>query len=193
MAKRKYEFRPDNLKTDLFNKLALTRTQRMKLLRWVLYALLLVALSVIQDVVLCRVKLFGATTDLVPLAIILICVQLGGDASAIFALLAACFYKFSGTAPGYYVIGLLPILSVFAAVTRQSLFRKSPGSTLLCATVAMVLYELGIFGFGLLFRNTTPDRILRFLTTSGLSLLSYVVLYPATNAIERIGETTWND
>ena len=31
-------------------------------------------LSVIQDVILCRLQLFGATTDLVPCGIILICI-----------------------------------------------------------------------------------------------------------------------
>ena len=193
MARRKYEFRPDKSQTSLLNKLYLTPTQRLKILRWVLYALMLVLLSVIQDVILSKVHLFGATTDLVPCAIILICVVLGAEASAVFSLIAALLYQFSGTAPGYYVIALIPILGIFAAVARQSFFRKSLSSTLLCSCSAVVLYEISIFAFGLLFQNTSLFRVVRFLITSGLSLLGYPILYPLTTAVEKIGEKTWKD
>ena len=193
MAKRKYEFRPDKTGTSLLNKLYLTPSQRLTILRWVLYAVMLVVLSVIQDVILCRVRLFGATTNLVPCAIILICVELGAEKSALFSLLAALFYQFSGTAPGYYVIALIPILGIFAAIARQSFFRKSLSSTMLCACTAVILYEMSIFAFGLLFQNTSLIRIVRFLITSGLSLLSYPILYPLITAVEKIGEKTWKD
>ncbi len=193
MAKRKYEFRPDKTGTSLLSKLYLTPKQRLSILRWVLYALILVVLSVVQDVIFSRAHLFGATTDLVPCAIILICVELGAETSALFSLIAALLYQFSGTAPGYYVIALIPVLSIFAAVARQSFFRKSLSSTMLCACTAVVLYEMGIFAFGLLFQNTSLIRVTRFLTTSGLSLLSYPVLYPLTTAVEKIGEKTWKD
>lgn len=193
MAKRKYEFQPDKTRIDIFSKLYLTRNQRMTLLRWVLYAVLLVILSVIQDVVLCKADFFGTTTDLVPCAIILICVQLGGDRSSLFALIAALLYKFSGTAPGYYVVALIPILGVMAAVLRQSYFRRSFSSIMLCACTATMLYEMGIFAVGLLFQNTIPSRAASFAITGALSLLSYPILYPITKAIEKIGDRTWKD
>ena len=193
MARRKYEFRPDKTRSNLFNKLYLTPKQRLSILRWVLYGVILIVLSVIQDVVLCKAHILGATTDLVPCAIVLICVQLGAERSAVFSLIAALLYQFSGSAPGYYVIAMIPILSILAAIIRKSLFRKSLSSTLLCACVAVMLYEMGVFGFGLLFQNTTLVRLTRFLLTGGLSFLSYPILYPLTAAIEKIGEKTWKD
>lgn len=193
MAKRKYEFRPDSNGASWLSKLYLTPKQRLTILRWVLYALLLTVISVIQDVILCKADVFGATTDLVPCAIILICVELGAEKSALFALIAALLYQFSGTSPGYYVIAMIPLLGVLAAVVRQSFFRKSLSSTMLCACIAVILYEIGIFAFGLLFQNTTLLRVTRFLITSGLSLLSYPILYPLITAVEKIGEKTWKD
>lgn len=193
MAKRKYEFRPDKTQASLLNKLYLTPTQRLTILRWVLYAVLLTALSVIQDVVLCKISLFGATTDLVPCAIILICVQLGAERGCIFSLLAALLYKFSGTSPGYYVVALIPLLGILAAVVRQNLFRKTLSSTILCAGIAVLLYEAVVLGFGLLFLNTTLLRAPRFLLTGAYSIVSYVLIYPLTNAIEKIGEKTWKN
>lgn len=193
MARRKYEFRPDKQRTDLLGKLYLTPQQRRILLRWVLYAVLLVTASVVQDVVLCKLTVFGASTDLVPCAIILICVQIGADRGAIFSLIAAMLYKFSGSAPGYYSMALIPVLALVAAMIRQSYFRRSFSSIVLCSTAAMVVYEMCVFLCGLIFVNTVPQRALRFLITAGLSALSYPILYPLTNAIDKIGEKTWKD
>lgn len=193
MGKRKYEIRPDKIRTDFLGKLYLTRMQRLTLLRWLLYAVILVVLSLIQDVILCKADFFGTTTDLVPCAIILICVQLGGERSSIFALIAALLYKFSGTAPGYYVVGLIPVLGVMAAVVRQGYLRRSFSSTMLCACTATMLYEIGVFAFGLLFQHTILSRAVSFLITGGLSLLSYPILYPIIKAIDKIGDRTWKD
>ena len=70
MAK-KYEFKPDKPNAGLLSKLYLTQKQRKSLLKWTIYGLLLVFLSVLQDVLLCRISIFGATTELVPCGICL--------------------------------------------------------------------------------------------------------------------------
>ena len=193
MARRKYEFRPDKVKTDILGKIYLTPQQRKKVLQWLLYGLLVLAASVLQDVVLCRMDFFGATTDLVPCAIILVCVQIGADRGAIFALVAAMLYKFSGSAPGYYSMALIPVLALMTAMLRQSYFRRSFGSVALCVTAAVVLYEMLVFACGLIFVNTVPFRAIRFLLTGLLSALAIPVIYPITNAIEKIGEKSWKD
>ena len=97
MAKR-YEFKQDRQGTGFFSKLYLTPKQRRSILRWGLYALLLLVLSVVQDVMLCRIRVYGATTDLVPCGIILICVLEGAQKSCIFALIASAVFLFAGGA-----------------------------------------------------------------------------------------------
>ena len=67
MAK-KYVFRPDKHRAKFFNQMMLTRKQRKQILKWSLYTLFLVVISVVQDVLLSRVRLFGATTELIPTA-----------------------------------------------------------------------------------------------------------------------------
>ena len=96
----KNEFQPDKKKLGIWDRLHLTRKQRKNLLRWVLHSLALLILSLIQDVILCRYEILGATTDLVPCAIILICLLEGLESSCIFALCASCLYFLSGTAHG---------------------------------------------------------------------------------------------
>ena len=193
MARRKYEFRPDKVKTDILGKIYLTPQQRKKVLQWILYALLVLVASVLQDVVLCKFDFFGATTDLVPCVIILICVRIGADRGAIFSLVAAMLYKFSGSAPGYYSMALIPVLALMTAMLHQSYFRRSFGSVVLCVTLAVVLYEMLVFLCGLIFVNTVAFRAIRFLLTGGLSALAIPVVYPITNAIEKIGEKSWKD
>ena len=193
MAKKKYEFRPDKPHGDLLSKLYLTQKQRMSLLKWLLYALVLLVLSVLQDVILSRVVIFGVTTDLVPCAILLICVLQGTETGSVFGLVAAAMYQFSGTAPGYHVIVLLPALGIFAAMLRQSYLRRGFNSDVLCAGGAMLLYELILFVACLMFSQTSAARLWAFLLTGVLSLLLIPVLYPIATAIDKVGGETWRE
>lgn len=193
MAKRKYEFRPDKLRSTLASKLYLTPKQRLTILRWFLLCVLLVAVSVLQDVILCRFRLFGATTDLVPCAIILACMILGANTSAVFVLLAALGYQASGSSPGYYVVPLITILAIALSLFRESFLRKSFSSVMLSAGVAVLLYEMLLFVAGLALGSTRPDRWMVFLLTGGLSLITLPVLYPIVKTIAKIGGEAWKE
>lgn len=193
MARRKYEFRPDRSETSLLSKLYLTQKQRLSILKWSLYAVLLLVLSLLQDVILCRFPVFGATTDLIPCAIVLICVIQGAESSCVFSLIAACMYQFSGTAPGYYVIALLPALGIAAALFRQTYLRKSFGTVMVCAGLSMMLYELILYGIGLATALILPGKILIFIFAGVLSALVMPLLYPLIKLIEKIGGETWKE
>lgn len=189
MAK-KYEFKPDKLQGNLWQKLYLTKQQRRSILRWALYALVLLTLSVLQDVILCRFRLFGATTDLVPPAIFVICMIEGAHRSSIFALVAAMLYLFSGTAPGYYSMVLIPVLAIAASLIQQAFLQKGFGATCLCAGVSLLLYEVITFLFGLFLELTLPGRITGFLITTALSLPSIAIMYPICKSIASISYKT---
>ena len=47
MAKKKYEFKPDKNAIGFFHKLYLTKKQRLSILKWSLYALVLLVLSLL--------------------------------------------------------------------------------------------------------------------------------------------------
>lgn len=193
MAKRKYEFRPDKLRSTLASKLYLTPKQRKTILRWFLLTVLLVVFSVLQDVILCRFRLFGATTDLVPCAIILTCMLLGANDSALFVLLAALGYQASGTSPGYYVVPLITGLALLLSLFRESALRKSFSSVMLCSGIAALLYEMLVFGMGLAFGDTRPDRWIVFLLTGVLSLITLPIMYPIVKTIAKIGGESWKE
>lgn len=188
MAKR-YEFKPDKPRSGTLSKLFLTRLQRRSLAKWGLYALLLLILSVLQDTLLCRVHLFGATTELVPVGIFLICLAEGGETGSVFSLVASCLYLFSGTAAGYHSIVLLTGLSVGVTLFRQSYLQKGFAADLLCTVFAVVVYEMTVFFIAVFLNMTTLGRIFTHFLTGVYSAAFAPVLYFLVRGISTIHDT----
>ena len=191
--RKQYEFRPDNQQTNLIDQLYLTQKQRQMLLKWSLYAAVLLVLSVVQDTMLSKIHFWGATTDLVPGAILLICVLQGAESGSIFTLIASMLYVFSGTAPGAYSIALLTVLGVGAALFRQNFLRKGFSAAMLCTGVALVLYELLVFAVGLLMGQTIFSRLPVFMVSTALTFATVPLVYPAVVSIGKIGGETWKE
>ena len=191
LFKRKRDFKPDRTDRGLLFKLYLTPIQRQKILKWTLFGLLLLALSLLQDVLLSRVSLMGATTDLVSAGIFVIALLLDPDQSGIFALISSILYYFSGSAPGPYVILLLTVLSLMLNILRHAFLQRTFGSVLLSAGVGLVVYQLLIFLLGLFFGFTTFGRLPVFLITAGLSTAVCPLLYPIFLSVSKIGGETW--
>lgn len=192
MAK-KQEFRPDKPSISLLSRLMLTKKQQKTLLKWIFYGLFLVVLSVVQDVLLSRVRLLGATTELVPCAIFLICLMEGTHTGSVFSLIAGLLYLFSGTAPGPYSMVAITFLGIGVCIFRQAFLQESFSSVMLCATMAMVLYVLANFAFGLFLGLTRFSRIHGFLITAVLSLLFAPVFYPVIKVINAFGGHSWKE
>lgn len=193
MGKFDKDFRPDKLGAGLASRLYLTKKQRLSAAKWLLYSLVVLTLSVIQDVILCQVTIFGSTTDLVPCAVFMICILEGAESGSLFCLIAATAYQFSGTAPGFHIIPLIPFLGVITSIFRQNYLRKGFSATILCAGAAIALYELIVFGAALFIEQTHFGRFHTTLTTIGLDCLVLPLLYPILVSIGKIGGETWKE
>lgn len=192
LFKRKRDFRPDKNRTWL-RKFYLTKQQRLNVLKWLLITAALVFLSIVQDVIMSRIPIFGAKTDLVAYGILLMCVILDPEVGCIFALVSSSIYQFSGSAPGPYVIALLTILGVIVAILRQSYLRYSFGSIFIGTAVAVMVYEIALFTVGLFLEHTTPGAFKHFLLTGVLGCIAVPVLYPVFTAIGKIGGEPWKE
>lgn len=192
MARKKYDFRPD-ANHNRFKGLHMTRLQRLNILKWLLYAVLCIFLLVVQDVIMSRVRIFGAPTDLPAAAILLIAVLVGSNHGSVFVLAASTFYWFSGSAPGPYCIGLMTFLGVIAAVLRQVWWRRGLRSTVICAGCALILYEIAIFVIALVSGLAPWSRVGIFLLTALYSCAIMVPLYPLACKIGKIGGEPWKE
>lgn len=177
----------------LADRLYLTKKQRRQLLKWSLYALVLLVLSVVQDVLLSRIRLFGATTELVPVGIFLICLLEGLETGSVFALSASCLYQFSGTPGGTYSIVFITGICVLVTLLRQAYLQKGFGSAMLLTALAMVLYEMMVFGIGVFLGLTTASRWTGFLLTAGLSMAVAPLAYPIALSVGKIGGEVWRE
>ena len=188
-----YEFKPDPTGTNFFKKLYLTQVQRLKLLKWGLYALLCLFLLVIQDSMLSSFRICGATTDLAAAVIILIAIHEGLEKGGLFALVASTIYWCAGSAPGPYTIAFITILTIGANYFRQSFWRRNFGSTGLCTAVTIFVYELAVFGVGIFQGLTIWARLGVFILTAILSILVMFPVYFAVQAIGKIGGDSWTE
>ena len=183
---RQNDFKPDKPRSGILSKLFLTKQQRRSLLKWGLYALVLLILSVLQDVFLCRIRFFGATTEAVIVGIFLICLAEGVEKGSVFSLVASLLYLFSGSAAGYYSIVFITGLSVAVTLFRQSYLQKNFAAAMLCTTFAVLVYEMAVFFIGVFLEMTTWARIFSHFLTGAYSLVFVPVLYPIVKAISNL-------
>ena len=193
MFKRKYEFKPDKDRSGALSKLYVTKKQRLTLLKWLLMAMVLVFISVVQDVILSQIPIFGARIDLLACAILLACVLQDPEVGCVFAFVSSALYWFSGSAPGSYVIALLTVLGVVVSIFRHSYLRYSFVSIFACTAAAVMVYELLTFAIGFFLGRTTVSRLAGFCLSGGLSLAAAPLLYSIFVAIGKIGGETWKE
>ena len=191
--KKERSFRPDKVGTTILHKLYISPSQRKTILKWSLYSLMLVLISVIQDVMLSNVRVLGATTELVPCGIFLICILEGAEGGSVFTLLAAWIYLYTGTPAGPYCIVFITMLGIGMSIFRQTYLQRGFGSAVLCVSICMTLYEMAVFGIGLFLGETYPYRVLGFLVTALGSVLAVPVLYPVFLRIQAIGGEIWRE
>ena len=192
MAKN-MDFKPDKPRSSWLSKLYLTALQRKAILRWFLFSMVLLVLSVVQDVILCRFRLFGVTSELVPCGIFLISVIVGTHQGSLFALISSLVYLLSGTAPGPYSMVFITALSIFVCILRQGYLQKGFAAAMLCTVLAMVAYTVLNYAFALFLGYTIPGRFIGAFVTAGLSVIVAPILYPLFLFIGSIGGEAWKE
>ena len=190
---RQNEFRPDPATSTWLKTRKLTRQQRLRLFKWLMYALIVIMSLVIQDVIMSQLRLFGATTDLAVGAILLITVIEGTDVGSLFVFIASILYWFSGSSPTPVSIILLTALGIGATMFRQMFWHRSRGTLTLCACLALTAYELGLFVTGLMQGLTYWGRLPSFLLTSVYTCLVMIPLYSLVYKAGLIGGNTWKE
>ena len=87
----------------------------------------------------------------------------------------------------------MSFLGIGACLFRQMYWHRNQGSIVLCAGLALILYELGNFIVGIASELTRWDRLGVFFTTGLLSVAVMIPLYSLINRIGQIGGNTWKE
>ncbi len=191
--RRAEEFRPDSESTAFIKLLHVTPQQRLTLIRWTLYVLMVVFSITLQDVIFSRITIMHACLDLPATVILLLAILEGSEIGSVFVLVASIFYHFSGSAPGAYSVLFLSGFGTLASLLRQIYWHRSSGSIVLCTSIAILLYEIGLFVTGVFLGLTTLRYFMRFILTALYSAIMVIPLYPLCYRIGLIGGNTWKE
>ena len=191
MFRKKHEFKPDRTDSGTLSKLYITKKQRLALLKWFLFGMCLLVLSLVQDVVMSRFRILDATTDLVCGGIFLVCLLISVDSCAVFALSASVLYYFAGFSPGVHCIALLTAFGIFINILRHNYLKKNIFSVTLCAVLGLLAYELVCFLLAIFLEQTGIHRLGSMLMTCLLTGAVLPVLYPIfVSSLHRLEITT---
>lgn len=191
--RNKADFKPDSRRFDLAQRLYLSPLQQKKYLKWILFSVLSLFLLVLQDVLFSRISIYGATVDMVPCVLLMICVLQGAAEGCVFLLAGSLVYYLSGSSPGVYVLLLIPLFGTLAAAFRQAYLRKGFRTTLMCTGIALVLYETLSFLIALLLGVTRLGRTYVTMLSTGMTLLTLPVVFLLVWGICKIGGDQWKE
>ena len=191
--RKRYEFKPDPGEQSILNQLWLTPKQRHTLLKWVLYSLFLLVLSLVQDVVLIRFPVSGATAELMVAGILVISLLQTPETGGLFALIGSLLFYCTGSTPGAHSVVTLTFLSVLLNLLRHALLSRRFRSVFLCAAAGVMIYETVVFVVALFLEQTYMARAGVFLTAGLLGVATIPFVYPLAFLIGKIGGESWKD
>ena len=179
--------------TSLLGKLLLTRRQRQRLLKWVLFSLGYILLQALQDVLFSRVRIFGGCPDVVPGYLLLVCVLQGPASGGLFCLCASVFRSLSGAVLGPVSVVVLTFSGIFLSALGRSCLRRQFWTAYLCCALGIGFHQLCLFWLGIFLGNTTPGYLGAAVGGMLGCMALCAALYPLCNAIGEMGGGPWNE
>lgn len=132
-----------------------------KLRHATLYALLLAALFILQDLVLSHIEVFGVKAMLIPAAVAAAGLLDGGLWGGVFGLAAGVFWDMGSTEHVILFTVLLAAIGFFTGVLGQFLFHRGFVSHIVLAAAALAVVTFcQMFRF-LFFTDTDPAAVWR--------------------------------
>lgn len=172
-----------------FYKLYITPRQWMHVLRWTVYALLLLLTIMVQTVMIGRHTVFGAHPDFVSVVIVCVCLREGAARGGLFALLASLFWFLTGADTGSVSIFVLTALPVCASLVCRAYLTQRYLPCLLTCLVTLFVNHTAIFLIKLYLGQATAVMFLtRLLPCVFVSLIAQPIIYFLASRIEKIGE-----
>ena len=174
-------------------KLRITKKQWRSILKWVLYALSLMATMVIQSVLLSRLPVLGAKVNLVPYFVGCVCIIEGADSGSVFALLASLAWALYGGDFGFVSIVVLTCGGMGLGLAMRGLLRTQLLTCVICCFALCLCHDTAIFLLRLYLHTVTPRQYFRILLPGTvLGALSCPVFYALFRGIHRVGGNEWN-
>lgn len=173
----------------MLDKFYITPKQWLHILRWSLYALLLLAAMMVQTVVFGNRTLFGTHPSFVPVVIACVCLREGPERGGIFALAASVFWCLSGADYGAVSIVVLTVVPVLGGVVVRAVLSNRFVPCLIITFLTLLIEQSVIFLMKFFFGAMEGALyVTELLPCVIVSLLAQPVTYFLVKHIERIGD-----
>lgn len=157
------------------------------ILMWALYALLFLAVMLVQTVVFGRVRFFGVKISLVPMAVACIALWTGHEAGGLFGLIAALVWTCSGADDGALSIISFTVIGMLAGWICDSLLARRLAPAIGLGLGAVLFHELLLFLLKYYLEGAELALVRWAPVTAALSVLAAPVLYLLAKAIGKVG------
>ena len=156
-------------------------------LMWGLYAVLFLAVLLMQTLVFGRSRFFGVKLNLIPVVIVCIALWVGHEAGGVFGLAAGFVWFLTGADYGPLSILTLTVCGILAGWLCVNLFPRRFGSALILCIGGLVFHEGFQFLLKYYLAQADGSMLVWIPITTGLSVLSCPVIYLLAKAIGKAG------
>ena len=162
--------------------------QRYKnFIMWLLYAALFLAVLLVQNMLLGRLRFFGVKLNLLPIAIACIAVWTGHESGALFGLITGLIWAATGADDGSLSIVSFTLIGMLAGWLCDSFFPRRFLPALLLSFAAVLGHELARFLLKFYLESADAVLFAWVPVTVFLSTLAAPVLYLLAKAIGKAG------
>jgi len=162
--------------------------QRTKsIIMWLLYAVLFLAVMLIQTVLFGRLRFVGVKLNLLPIVMACIGLWTGHESGGLFGLIAGLVWSATGADDGSLSIVSFTLIGIFAGWLCDSVFPRRFLPALGLSFSAVFLHELARFLLKYYLESAAGSLFFWVPVTAGLSLLTAPVLYLLAKAIGKAG------
>ena len=158
-------------------------TQRSRnLIMWGLYALLFLAVLLVQTVVFGRMRFFGVKLNLMPVVIVCVGLWTGHEAGGLFGLLAALAWFLTGADDGSLSIVSFTLSGILAGWACDNLFRRRLFPCLVLCLAALLAHE-GVLFLLKFFRKLPKIRPAKMMTRNTRTFSDIFTRFPPNTGI----------
>ncbi len=157
-------------------------------LMWALYAVLFLAVLVLQTVAFGDRRFFGVKLSLIPVAVVCIAMQSDHEAGGLFALVAALVWCFTGADGGSLAIVTLTVAGILAGYLCDAVYARRLVPALCLSLGAVLFHEGALFLIKYYLEEADLGLWLWLPKQAGLSVLACPPIYGLAKAIGKVGE-----
>lgn len=164
------------------------RERYKKALMWALYAVLLLAVLVLQGVVFGRVRYFGTKLSLIPVVVACAAMHGGAEEGGAFGLAAGVVWCLSGGDGGGLLIVLCAVCAVSAGYLCDRYLNRNFLSAMMMSLLSLIVTQTILFLFKYYIGEAGQEGWIILLRQIGLSMLALPPVYLAAWAIRKAGK-----